>query len=124
MDVINNADKVLDNILEGRNTPIDMLDFIALFKNETIQVLDLREPSEAAPFIEKYGNRWLNIPQAELRQRFEELPRDQDLYLICGTGARSYESQVFLNHQGFKQIKNIQGGSAVLAVTDPEFALI
>lgn len=123
MDVINNAGNVLDNILEGRNTPIDMLDFIALFKNETIQVLDLREPSEAAPFIEKYGNRWLNIPQAELRQRFEELPRDQDLYLICGTGARSYESQVFLNQQGFKQVKNIQGGSAVLSVTDPEFNL-
>ncbi len=123
MDVINNAGNVLDNILEGRNTPIDMLDFITLFKKEAIQVLDLREPSEAAPFIEKYGNRWLNIPQAELRQRFEELPRDQNLYLICGTGARSYESQVFLNQQGFKQVKNIQGGSAVLSVTDPDFAL-
>ncbi|MEH0020522.1 MAG: FAD-dependent oxidoreductase [Desulfobacter sp.] len=121
MDVINNAGNVLDNILEGRNTPMDMLDFLDLFRNGNIRVLDLRDPSEAAPFIAQYGERWLNIPQAELRQRFESLPPDEDLYLLCGTGARSYESQVFLNQKGFHRIRNIQGGYAVLAMTDPAF---
>ncbi len=121
MDVINNAGNVLDNILEGRNTPVDMLDFLELFRAQDIKVVDLRDPSEAAPFIEKHGKKWINIPQAELRQRFEELPDDEDLYLLCGTGARSYESQVFLNQQGFNRIKNVQGGYAVLAMTDPGF---
>ncbi len=121
MDIINNAGNVLDNIFEGRNTPIDMLDFLDVFEKENIRVLDLRDPSEAAPFITRHGDRWLNIPQAHLRQQFEELPRDEDLYLICGTGARSYESQVFLNQQGFERIKNVQGGYAVLAMTAPGF---
>jgi NADPH-dependent 2,4-dienoyl-CoA reductase/sulfur reductase-like enzyme/rhodanese-related sulfurtransferase len=121
MDVINNAGNVLDNILEGRNTPMDMLDFIDLFGKEDITVVDLRDPLEAQPFIQKYGKAWINIPQADLRARFEELPKDQVLYLLCGTGARSYESQVFLNQQGFTRIKNVQGGYAVLAMTDPGF---
>jgi len=121
MDVINNAGNVLDNILEGRNTPIDMLDFIDLFKKEEIKVVDLRSQDEAKSFIEKYGKRWISIPQEELRDRFEELPRDEDLYLLCGTGARSYECQVFLNQQGYDRVKNIQGGYAVLAVTEPDF---
>jgi NADPH-dependent 2,4-dienoyl-CoA reductase/sulfur reductase-like enzyme/rhodanese-related sulfurtransferase len=121
MDVINNAGNVLDNILEGRNTPMDMLDFLVLFKKQDIRVVDLRDPSEAEPFIERHGEKWINIPQAELRQRYKELPTDEDLYLICGTGARSYESQVFLNQQGYGRIKNVQGGYAVLAMTDPGF---
>ena len=121
MDIINNAGNVLDNILEGRNSPLDMLDFIDLFHDQEIKVVDLRELSEAEPFIEQYGDRWINIPQAELRTRFEELPRSEDLYLLCGTGSRSYECQVFLNQQGYDRIKNIQGGYAVLAMTDPGF---
>ena len=121
MDVINNAGNVLDNILEGRNTPMDMLDFLALFKEQDIKVVDLRDASEAEPFIDRYGDKWLNIPQAQLRQRYKELPADEDLYLLCGTGARSYESQVFLNQKGYKRIKNVQGGYAVLAMTDPGF---
>ncbi len=122
MDVINNAGNVLDNIFEGRNTPIDMLDFLDLFKAKGLTVVDLREPSEAQPFTDRYGaDCWLNIPQAELRARYEELPKDKDLYLICGTGARSYECQVFLNQVGYDRVKNIQGGYAVLAMTDPDF---
>jgi len=121
MDIINNAGNVLDNILEKRNSPLDMLDFIDLFHNQEIKVVDLRELSEAEPFIEQYGDRWINIPQAELRTRFEELPRTEDLYLLCGTGARSYECQVFLNQQGYDRVENIQGGYAVLTMTDPGF---
>ncbi|WDP92451.1 MAG: FAD-dependent oxidoreductase [Desulfobacter sp.] len=121
MDVINNAGNVLDNILEGRNTPIDMLDFLELFRKEDIKVVDLRSKSEADIFIEKYGERWLSMPQEELRDRYEELPKDEDLYLLCGTGARSYECQTALNHRGYDRVKNVQGGYAVLAVTDPGF---
>lgn len=121
MDVINNAGNVLDNILEGRNTPMDMMDFLDLFKKEEIKVVDLRDESEALPFQDRYGDKWMNIPQARLRENYQDLPRDEDLYLLCGTGARSYESQVFLNQQGFTRIKNVQGGYAVLAMTDPGF---
>jgi len=121
MDIINNAGNVLDNILENKNTPVDVIDFIKIFQKGEIKVLDLRESSEAAAFIKKYNKRWLNIPQSELRSRLSELPKDETLYLICGTGARSYEAQVVLNQNGFTRIKNIQGGYATMAATAPDF---
>ncbi len=122
MDIINNAGNVLDNILEGRNTPIDIPVFLERFKKENIKVVDLRTAVEAERFIAAYGkDRWISMPQEELRDRYEELPKDEDIYLICGTGARSYECQTVLNQRGYDRVKNIQGGYAVLAVTAPEF---
>jgi NADPH-dependent 2,4-dienoyl-CoA reductase/sulfur reductase-like enzyme/rhodanese-related sulfurtransferase len=120
MDIINNAGNVLDNILEKKNIPIDVLDFIEIFNQKKTRVLDVRDAKEAAPFVEKYKDRWINIPQPELRDRIGEVPEDS-LCLLCGTGARSYESQVLLAQQGFTNIKNIQGGYAMLAATAPEF---
>lgn len=121
MDIINNAGNVLDNILEGLNCPMNALDFIKEFKQDKIRVLDVREAKEVEPFIEKYKERWLNIPQAELRKRLDEVPRDTPICLVCGTGARSYECQTMLNHQGFTNLCNIQGGHAMLLSTDPDF---
>jgi rhodanese-related sulfurtransferase len=122
MDVINNAGNTLDNILDGRNTPIDWPEFIELFDKGEITVVDLREAVEAQPFIDKYGaDRWIHIPQPELRERYTELPRDKDLCLFCGTGARSFECQTTLNQNGFTRVKNLQGGYAIIRVTDPDF---
>jgi len=122
MDIINNAGNALDNILEGRNDPMDAMDFIKLFKEEKIQVLDVRDPKEVGSLAEKYGDRWLTISQAELRDRLDEIPKNKPLCLVCGTGARSYECQTLLNHKGFKNIRNIQGGHAMLRITDPDFS--
>lgn len=122
MDVINNAGNVLDNILDGRNAPIDLPEFLDLFEKGEITVVDLRELVEAQPFIDKYGaDRWLHLPQPELRERYNELPKDKDLCLFCGTGARSFECQIILNQNGFTRIKNLQGGYAIIRVTDPDF---
>nr|WP_319492006.1 FAD-dependent oxidoreductase [uncultured Desulfobacter sp.] len=122
MDVINNAGNTLDNILDGRNTPIDWPEFIELFDKREITVVDLREAVEAQPFIDKYGaDRWIHIPQPELRERYNELPRDKDLCLFCGTGARSFECQTTLNQNGFTRVKNLQGGYAIIRVTEPDF---
>jgi rhodanese-related sulfurtransferase len=122
MDVINNAGNALDNILDGRNTPIDWPEFIDLFEKGEITVVDLRELVEAQPFIDKYGaDRWLFLPQTELRERYNELPKDKDLCLFCGTGARSFECQRILNQNGFTRIQNLQGGYAIIRVTDPDF---
>lgn len=122
MDVINNAGNVLDNILDGRNDPMDWPEFIDRFEKGEITVVDLRELVEAQPFIDKYGaDRWLFLPQPELRERFSELPKDKDLCLFCGTGARSFECQIILNQNGFTRVKNLQGGYAIIRVTDPDF---
>ncbi len=121
MDIINNAGNVLDNILEKQNIPIDVIEFVEQFKAKKVQVLDVRETIEAAPFIERYKDRWISIPQPELRDRISEVPKDTLLCLLCGTGARSYEAQAILIQNGFTNTKNIQGGYAMLAAVAPEF---
>lgn len=119
MDIINNAGNILDNILSGKNRPIGATEFIEKFLAEETRVLDVREQPTAAPMVEKYGDRWLNIPLAELRQRYEELPSDQAFCIICDTAPRSYEAQVFLDSKGKTETFNVQGGYAMILATDP-----
>ncbi len=121
MDVINNAGNALDNVLAGFNRPIDVADFLFEFGHKDIRVLDIRGEKEATPFKEKYGSRWFNIPQDQLRSRVGEIPRNEPLFLLCDTGPRSYEAQVFLNSQGITNTRNIQGGFAMIKVTEPGF---
>ncbi len=81
----------------------------------------MRGTKEAAPFIEKYGVQWLNIPQDQLRKKTVDIPRDEPLYLLCDTGPRSYEAQVYLSSRGIVDTYNIQGGFAMIMATDPAF---
>lgn len=121
MDVINNAGNALDNILYGKNTPIDAADFLYDYKHKKYVVVDVRGEKEAAPFIKKYGEKWLNIPMDQLRNRYAEVPETDTFYLLCDTGPRSYEAQVYLTSQGRTNSLNIQGGFAMVKMTDPDF---
>ena len=121
MDVINNAGNVLDNILAGSNRPIDAADFLNEFAHRKTRVLDIRGEKEAAPFKEKYGESWLNIPHEQLRRRVEDIPADEPFFLLCDTGPRAYETQIFLSSKGIGNTRLIQGGFAMIRATDPEF---
>ncbi|MEE4240699.1 MAG: FAD-dependent oxidoreductase [Desulfopila sp.] len=121
MDAINNVGNTLDNILAGLNSPIDAYDFLEEFRLGKTKVLDTRGARDAAPFKEKYGKLWINIPQNELPQKLNEIPKNEPLFLICDTGPRSYEAQVYLAAQGLTNTRNIQGGFAMIQMTDPSF---
>ncbi len=121
MDVINNAGNALDNILSGSNRTIDAADFLDIFHHKGVRVLDIRSQREAESFVDRYGSRWLNIPQSELRTRVEDISADEPLYLFCDTGARSYEAQVFLSSRGITNTRQVQGGLAMIRMTDPTF---
>ncbi len=122
MDIINNAGNTLDNIFQDRNRPIDVIDFIEEFKQGDTKVLDVRDTKEVKPLIEKYGdNKWINIPQAELSERINEVPTDEHLCLLCNTGPRSYEAQIVLENNGILNTRNIQGGYGMILVIDKEF---
>ncbi len=121
MDAINNAGNALDNILAGLNVPIDAYDFMEEFQKGRAKVIDMRGAKEATPFLQKYGSRWINIPQNVLHSRYLEIPTDRIFYLLCDTGARSYEAQVYLSSKGIKNTRNIQGGFAMIKMTDSSF---
>lgn len=124
MDIVNNAGNVLDNILAGMNRPVDACEFLNRYADKETVVLDIRGEREAAAGKEKYGKRWLHIPQAQLRQRAREIPTDIDISILCDTGPRAYEAQVYLDSQGITNTCIIQGGYAMIKVIDPDFVML
>ena len=117
LDVVNAAGNTAENILDGLNRPMQPDEFERCFlldESSDCLCLDVRGPANAAPFVERYGDRWLNIPQETLNRRMEEVPRDKRLLLMCNSGVRSYEAMRQLDRAGIGNTVNVQGGVAVL----------
>ncbi len=125
LDIVNTAANAAENLVEGHNRSITVNEFQRLFLEgqENVVCLDVRGPAMAAPFISRFGERWLNIPQETLRRRFDAVPRDKRLILICNAGMRSYEALRQLQAQGFDNAVGLQGGMAALkkaGILDPD----
>ncbi|WP_187292202.1 CoA-disulfide reductase [Bacillus sp. 1NLA3E] len=77
-------------------------------------LIDVREPGERE---NGYISGSANIPLDQLRDRLDELPKDQTIYVSCQVGLRGYLAARILMAYGFK-VKNLDGGwktySAVL----------
>ena len=117
LDVVNAAGNTAENILDGLNRPMGTDEFQRCFlldESEDCLCLDVRGPANAAPFVERYGDRWLNIPQETLSARIGEVPRDKRLLLVCNSGVRSYEAMRQLDRAGIGNTANVQGGVALL----------
>ena len=71
--------------------------------------LDVREPGE---YQRGHVAGAVNIPQAELVSRLDELPREQPILIICQTGSRSRRAAQFLMQIGFTDVANVLGGSS------------
>lgn len=54
----------------------------------------------------------LHIPMSEFEQRWREVPRDREVILACGTGARSLKATYFLMYQGYEHVANMTHGLA------------
>ena len=117
LDVVNAAGNTAENILNGLNRPIEPDEFARCFLQEESAeciCLDVRGPANAAPFVERFGDRWLNIPQETLNKRMDEVPKDKRLLLVCNSGVRSYEAMRQLDRAGIGNTVNVQGGVAML----------
>lgn len=116
MDVLNAAANAADNILTGLCHPITPEDFQKLWENRTqenLLCIDTREWANAEPFVNKHPDYWKNIPQGQIRNRLDEIPKDKKIVLICNSGGRSYESQIILHHAGLTDTLNVQGGMGI-----------
>ena len=72
-------------------------------------LLDVREPEE---YAHGHVPGAVNLPQAELATRLDELPRDRPLMVICQSGYRALRAAQFLRQQGFEEVENVMGGTA------------
>jgi rhodanese-related sulfurtransferase len=72
-------------------------------------LLDVREPRE---YADGHVPGALNLPQAELATRLEDVPRDRAVLVICQSGYRSLRAAQFLRQVGFATVASVRGGTA------------
>ena len=118
LDALNAAGNVADNLASGRLRYVsieDFLDWMDDFSGQADWVaLDIRHPKETAPFVEKFGDKWLSVPYIDIRSRYQELPKDKTMLIICDAGTRSYEIQTFLDSVGYDNSLVLGGGFNVM----------
>jgi rhodanese-related sulfurtransferase len=103
------AANVLMNKLEGKLKGIEASEVREKLQasGESFQVLDVREEDE----VKKkriLGSLW--IPLRELKDRLHALDRRKEIAVHCESGLRSYKACLKLENEGFKNVKNIDGG--------------
>ena len=117
LDIVNAVANTLENILDGYNRTVEVDEFEASFlvdQDPDTLCLDVRGPANAAPYVDLFGPRWLNIPQETLKQRLDDIPPDKRLLVVCNSGVRSYEALRQLETAGLTNAFNLQGGIAAL----------
>lgn len=116
MDILNALANATENVLDGRFKPIDAQSFADKWINGNGRylVLDCRAHQDGEALANRYPERWINIPQDELKRRVGEIPGDKDLILVCNTGVRAYEAQINLKQMGIETPVTLQGGMVTL----------
>jgi len=103
------AANVLMNKLEGRVKGIRASEVKEKLQTAkaSFQVLDVREEEEVK--IKRIpDSHW--IPLGELKKRIGELDKKKEIAVHCESGLRSYKACLKLRHEGFENVKNIDGG--------------
>ena len=70
-------------------------------------ILDVREPDEWEAFHVPGSTL---IPLGELEARVNEVPRDQEIVVVCRSGNRSQSGRDILLEAGFDQVTSMAGG--------------
>ncbi len=114
-DPVNYAGYVAMNIIEGKVETIQWHEIDQILENGGY-LIDVRDPQECARGIIKGA---VNIPLNDLRERFNEIPEDKDLYVTCQVGLRGYLASRILMENGIK-VKNLDGGYKLYSAVFPE----
>ncbi|WP_217587184.1 FAD-dependent oxidoreductase [Lentibacillus saliphilus] len=104
-DVVNFAALVGLNILNGDFKQVPVTQVRELVENGAY-IVDVREKHE---YAQGHLKNAVNIPLSEIRDRLDEIPKDQPVYLHCRTSQRSYNAVMALQHLGFENVTNISG---------------
>jgi rhodanese-related sulfurtransferase len=103
------AANVLMNKLEGRVEGIRASEVREKLETakESFQLLDVREEDEVK---KKRIPNSIWIPLGELKKRVGELNKGKEIAVHCESGLRSYKACLKLQHEGFENVKNVDGG--------------
>jgi NADPH-dependent 2,4-dienoyl-CoA reductase/sulfur reductase-like enzyme/rhodanese-related sulfurtransferase len=101
-DPVNVCGMVAANVVRG---DVELADWSGLGRSGEL-ILDVRDPDE---FEAGAIDEAINIPLGQLRDRLEELPRKQEIWINCGVGQRAYYACRMLTQLGFRA-RNLSGG--------------
>jgi NADPH-dependent 2,4-dienoyl-CoA reductase/sulfur reductase-like enzyme/rhodanese-related sulfurtransferase len=125
LDALNATANVADNLASGRLRYCSIDDFQAWMNDPSLApdwvALDVRHPKEVQPFLDQYGDRWLGVPYDQVRHRYQELPADKRLVIICDACTRSYEVQNFLESVGYTNTLGLGGGFNIIRRLKPDW---
>ncbi len=71
-----------------------------------VTLLDVREQDEWAA---GHAPEAVHIPMGDLAARLDDLPADDEVYVVCRSGGRSARVTAYLNANGW-DAKNVDGG--------------
>ena len=115
-DPVNMAGYAALNIIEGISESVQWYE-LEDKQAAGHQLLDIRNATELETNGRLKGA--VNIPLDNLRDRMEELPKDQPLIVSCHSGLRSYIAERILKQSGY-QVKNLDGAFALYSTVKPE----
>jgi len=98
----------------GKTAPVSLPEEInvseaAAKQNQGAFMLDVRQPEE---WEQGHISGATLIPLGDLSARLEEVPKDQDVVVVCRSGRRSAEGRNILREAGFTQVTSMAGGMA------------
>lgn len=98
-----------DETIERKHPNIIDNDELAkkLESSENIVVLDVRETAE---FAFNHIPNAISIPLGELDNRYDELSKDAEIYVVCRTGSRSDLAAQKLTEKGYTNVINVVPG--------------
>lgn len=108
-DILNMAGFIAVNHLRGISPLVTPEQALA---TSAARLLDVRNPVE----LNQHGTvpNAINIPLDELRQRLDELDKEQEYWVTCQVGLRAHVATRLLRNHGFRA-RNITGGYRTLA---------
>ncbi|MDO5536551.1 MAG: FAD-dependent oxidoreductase [Desulfovibrionaceae bacterium] len=112
MDVVNVVANVADNVLAGRIRMMTAGEFLELWKNResnNVFFIDTR-PQKAAEAVQAVHPEWHALSLEAIQTRWNEVPKDRPVALICNTGLRAYDAALVLSRHGITDIVESMGG--------------
>ena len=80
---------------------------VRLAQGEKLILVDVREDDEVAAGMIKGA---IHIPLGEIPTRHSEIPKAEEVILVCRSGNRSGKALAYLESIGYKGLKNMTGG--------------
>ena len=121
--VVGNAKDIVNMAgLVGLNMLNEKIDYVHVTNarqhvEEGAYILDVREKRE---YEGSHLKTAVNIPLSQMRERYEEIPKDRPVYIYCLSSARAYTAISNLQQRGFDNLKLCDG--SFMGIVNYEYA--